>query len=48
MTYDDGRHGRFKFDDTAKKWATRFFVAIGVLTCLAFLALALGVWAIAT
>lgn len=32
--YDDGRQGRFKADDTFRKWFLRIFATIGVIATL--------------
>lgn len=48
MTPNDGRTGRFKFDDTLRKWLVRLCVAWS-LFCLVIAALViLGVWKLAT
>lgn len=48
MPYDDGRKGRFKADDTAKKWLVRYLVTIAVLVHLFALAVVVGVWHLVT
>lgn len=38
--------GRFKFDDTIRKWIVRLFAIVGVLTVLAMVLVVAGVLAI--
>lgn len=40
--------GRFRWDDTLRKWVVRIFAVIGFFTVLALVLLAVGIYHLAT
>jgi hypothetical protein len=48
MTPDDGRKGRFKFDDTARKWFVRLCVAWTLFTLSVAALIVAGIYHLAT
>jgi hypothetical protein len=44
----DDREGRFKFDDTLKKWLVRICVAWSIFCVFVVVLIVAGVWSLAT